>query len=75
MTTKTAPAPLEDCALVGDTHAAALVRRDGLVDWLCVPRFDSDACFAALLGGPEHPQPRLGGRPGGAAAVGVTAAP
>jgi GH15 family glucan-1,4-alpha-glucosidase len=55
VTTKTtAPAPLEDYALVGDTHAAALVRRDGSVDWLCVPRFDSDACFAALLGGPEH---------------------
>jgi len=46
--------PLEDYALVGDTQAAALVGRDGSVDWLCVPRFDSHACFAALLGGPEH---------------------
>jgi GH15 family glucan-1,4-alpha-glucosidase len=54
------PGPLEDYALVGDTHAAALVRRDGAVEWMCVPRFDSDACFAALLGGPEHGVWRLG---------------
>ncbi len=53
-------APLEEYALVGDTHAAALVHRDGSVDWLCVPRFDSDACFAALLGGPEHGRWLLG---------------
>ncbi len=60
MTGKPVYAPLEDYALVGDTHAAALVRRDGSVDWLCVPRFDSDACFAALLGGPEHGRWLLG---------------
>ena len=46
--------PLEDYAIVGDTQTAALIGRDGSVDWLCFPRFDSGAIFAALLGTEEH---------------------
>ena len=59
-------AALEDYAILGDRRTAALVSRAGSVDWWCVPRFDAPACFAALVGMPEHGRFSIAPTDGGA---------
>ena len=61
----TPPSRIEDYGMVADLQTAALIARDGSVDWLCVPRFDSSACFAALLGGPTAGRWRVAPLAGG----------
>src|SRR3954451_18006186 len=55
---------IEDYALIGDTQTVALIGRDGSLDWMCVPRFDCGACFAALLGTPAHGRSLIAPRAG-----------
>ena len=52
--TKNMASKIEDYGMIGNTYTSALVSRSGSIDWLCAPRFDSDACFAALVGYDEH---------------------
>jgi GH15 family glucan-1,4-alpha-glucosidase len=61
------PSRIEDYAMIADLETAALVSKDGSMDWLCLPRFDSSACFAALLGGPDAGRFRIAPLSGGKA--------
>jgi GH15 family glucan-1,4-alpha-glucosidase len=63
---------IEDYGIIGDTHTAALVGRDGSIDWLCLPRFDSEACFAKLLGDDHNGFWRIAPAPGAGEVLKVT---
>jgi GH15 family glucan-1,4-alpha-glucosidase len=65
---------IEDYGLIGDLQTAALVGRDGSIDWLCLPRFDSAACFAALLDDEKAGRWIVAPASGGPCTVGGTAA-
>src|SRR3954452_12318164 len=62
---RTPPSRIEDYAIIADLQTAGLVSRDGSMDWLCLPRFDSTASFAALLGGPKAGRWRIAPLSGG----------
>ncbi|GAA3307093.1 hypothetical protein GCM10020295_65050 [Streptomyces cinereospinus] len=66
---------IEDYALIGDEQTAALVGRDGSVDWLCLPRFDSAACFARLLGDEQNGHWRIAPRARRTPAAPIASAP
>ena len=69
------PLKIEDYALLGDCRGAALVGLDGSIDWACIPRFDAEACFAALLGTEDNSSIRLSPSSSLASSMGWTRPP